>query len=291
MCSSVTPCGSRVGWQLRAAGIPAGSGHGRGRGAGVCAHRSLGIRSFGPWQRLPRLVSGVAVACALLLTVPAASALAASLSLTASPNPAVIPPYVISGPNQGGGDIVVSFGLTGTSDRESEYVDLYLQLNNTAYCAATTDEENAALGGFGPNVSVDNSTVGQGPFTASGYREFGMPATYRLCAYLTGDTSTGPNSDSGPPDATATLVGSVVAGQPAAGGGSGGGGALACVVPRVIGRKLAAARTALRAAHCRAGKITNRKSKRANRGRVLSQSVAAGRRRPVGASVNLVVGR
>ena len=64
----------------------------------------------------------------------------------------------------------------------------------------------------------------------------------------------------------------------------------ACVVPRVIGRRLAVARGAIRRAHCSVGRIRQARSARA-RGRVVSQSPRAGARRRRGARVSLVVSR
>jgi hypothetical protein len=62
-----------------------------------------------------------------------------------------------------------------------------------------------------------------------------------------------------------------------------------CVVPRVIGQRLATARGRIRRAHCSVGRIRTARLKRP--GRVLAQSPRAGARRPRGARVNLVVGR
>jgi hypothetical protein len=62
-----------------------------------------------------------------------------------------------------------------------------------------------------------------------------------------------------------------------------------CRVPKVVGLRLAAAKTKIRRAHCAVGKTRRKRSKRV--GRVLSQSPRAGTRRPRGAKVNLVVGR
>jgi TolB protein len=62
-----------------------------------------------------------------------------------------------------------------------------------------------------------------------------------------------------------------------------------CVVPRVIGKRLPAARTRIRNAHCRVGRVRRAHSKRV--GRVIAQRPAPGARRPGGTKVNLVVGR
>jgi Regulator of chromosome condensation (RCC1) repeat/PASTA domain len=62
-----------------------------------------------------------------------------------------------------------------------------------------------------------------------------------------------------------------------------------CVVPKVVGLKLARARGRIRARHCSVGRIRRVRSKRI--GRVLAQSPKPGRRLRKGARVSLVVGR
>lgn len=68
-------------------------------------------------------------------------------------------------------------------------------------------------------------------------------------------------------------------------------GAQRCVVPKLAGKKLSAARRALAKAHCKVGRVTRKKGKKANRGRVLSTSPKAGTVKPAGAKVGLVVGK
>ena len=62
-----------------------------------------------------------------------------------------------------------------------------------------------------------------------------------------------------------------------------------CIVPRVIGLRLAVARKRIGRANCRVGRVRRTRSRRV--GRVLAQSPRAGRRLARGARVNLVVGR
>jgi chitinase len=64
-----------------------------------------------------------------------------------------------------------------------------------------------------------------------------------------------------------------------------------CRVPNVVGKKLAAARSALVRAHCVIGKVTRRFAGRRHRGRVLAQSRRPGKVVAQGTRVNLVVGR
>jgi subtilisin family serine protease len=66
--------------------------------------------------------------------------------------------------------------------------------------------------------------------------------------------------------------------------------AVRCVVPRVTGKTLAAARSALTRSHCALGRVTKRRS-RIRRGRVVTQSVRTGTRRPRGFRVGVTVSR
>jgi hypothetical protein len=65
----------------------------------------------------------------------------------------------------------------------------------------------------------------------------------------------------------------------------------ACVVPKVVGKKLRAAKTAIRARHCKVGKVSYAKSTKKKKGRVIGQKPKAGSHRANGAKVKLVVGR
>jgi len=65
---------------------------------------------------------------------------------------------------------------------------------------------------------------------------------------------------------------------------------LACVVPRVTGKKLKAAKRVLTRAHCKAGKVTKKFSK-VKRGRVVSQRPKPGTNLPAGAKVRLVISK
>jgi hypothetical protein len=64
----------------------------------------------------------------------------------------------------------------------------------------------------------------------------------------------------------------------------------ACLVPNVVGRRLATARVRIRRARCAVGRIRYARSVRA-RGRVLAQSPRAGARRPRGTRVRLTVSK
>ena len=64
-----------------------------------------------------------------------------------------------------------------------------------------------------------------------------------------------------------------------------------CVVPNVVGKQLGTAKTKIKKAHCRVGKITYRPSTRAKMNRVLSETPRPGKRLKNGTKVNLAVGR
>jgi peptide/nickel transport system substrate-binding protein len=64
-----------------------------------------------------------------------------------------------------------------------------------------------------------------------------------------------------------------------------------CVVPKVVGLKLAAAKKKIARAHCRVGKISHKAAPKAKRGRVLKQRPRHGARLAVGTRIKLTVGR
>jgi beta-lactam-binding protein with PASTA domain len=63
-----------------------------------------------------------------------------------------------------------------------------------------------------------------------------------------------------------------------------------CIVPKVKGKKLAAAKSALTQAHCRVGRVTKKFSK-VKKGRVISQRPKPGTNLPAGGKVKLVVSK
>jgi hypothetical protein len=64
-----------------------------------------------------------------------------------------------------------------------------------------------------------------------------------------------------------------------------------CKVPKLKGKKLAAAKTAIRSAHCAVGKVTKSFSAKVKKGRVISQKPAAGSRHPAGTKIKLTVSK
>lgn len=66
---------------------------------------------------------------------------------------------------------------------------------------------------------------------------------------------------------------------------------LKCVVPNVVGKTLAKAKTGITRAHCKLGKVTSKASTQKQKGHVLGQSPKAGKKLKSGAKINLTVGK
>jgi hypothetical protein len=64
-----------------------------------------------------------------------------------------------------------------------------------------------------------------------------------------------------------------------------------CTVPRLGGKSLAAARSALRHSGCAVGKVTRRRSAKVRKGKVIGASVKPGKHRKKGARIGLVVSK
>jgi beta-lactam-binding protein with PASTA domain len=64
-----------------------------------------------------------------------------------------------------------------------------------------------------------------------------------------------------------------------------------CSVPKLVGKRLAAAKVALKQNRCRTGKVSYKSSRKAAKGRVISQSRRPGRSLPAGTKIDLVLGR
>ncbi len=64
-----------------------------------------------------------------------------------------------------------------------------------------------------------------------------------------------------------------------------------CIVPKVVGLKLAKAKTKIKKAHCRVGKVTKKHSSKKKKGKVIKQSPKAHKHLKVNSKVNLTVGK
>jgi PASTA domain len=65
----------------------------------------------------------------------------------------------------------------------------------------------------------------------------------------------------------------------------------ACIVPKLKGKKVRAARKALKKAHCKVGKVKKRFSGKVKQGRVIKQKKGAGKVLPIGTKVGLKVSK
>jgi PASTA domain/Divergent InlB B-repeat domain len=101
----------------------------------------------------------------------------------------------------------------------------------------------------------------------SGWSGGGCSGTGTCVVTLNGDTTVTANFQSSPPPPTK------------------------CIVPKVKGKKLAAAKRSIKSHHCSVGKITRVKSSPKNRGHVISQSPKPGKHLRKGAKVALKVGK
>lgn len=244
-------------------------------------------------------------------------AMLASIALPSSAFAATLSLSFVSGPVVNNDHLPGILTATGTADGGSEL----FAFSQTQPCLATVDQEMRG-GPNGTNLGEPSFGIGLGQYDqgASDFTQTtqfspggdGPDAIYHACGYIVGPGS----AYTDPPVATAQALecsfNAMVSGTgcvpyptaeqvtPSPAGmptttsspthnptqGAGG-----CVVPRLHGQKLAAAKAALAAAGCRTGTVTRRKGKRANRGRVIAQSRRAGARLPKGTRVNLTVGR
>lgn len=245
---------------------------------------------------LPPLVAVIVVVIIALLTPAAAQA--ATLQLSVTPNGY---PYGSSAPS--GEDFLIN--VSGTYDQTPSQIDVYIHsasAGGTAGCPATDSAEASQVQA---QMQQDNNIATQlvnaepfnpgspsGSYAQGGHWGVDAPkGTYWACAYLL-QASSQYGQPADPPVATGAVQ--ITQPGPELNGGQGGsssGSHEACVVPHLIGKKLAAAKRDLAAAHCRAGKISHRKTRRAHRGHVVAQSKPAGAHLLNGAPVNLVVGR
>jgi hypothetical protein len=232
-------------------------------------------------RRVKRLALAL-LASVAVLAVAAASAGASSATVSLK----------ISGPDAQG---YYEIDASGVVPPAGAYLGLY-GLSGTNGCPAT-DADAAALVASaqgGPGEVGLYRDEAESPATGVQWADSAswgpmQNGVFWICAYLVPAYS--PTGYPGQPLATAAAPLGVGVPTPPTPTPPAKHGASVCVVPRVLGTKLAAARKALAAADCRAGKISRRRSSRASRGRVISQSPRAGRHRPAGASVNLTVGR
>jgi hypothetical protein len=145
---------------------------------------------------------------------------------------------------------------------------------------------------------------GSGP--GSGGTETGGPGDGTGTDPGTGSSGTGTDPGTGSSGTGSSGSGDQGSGSPGSNAGTGGGSnplaptpnphgsttrdePARCVVPKLKGLKAAAAKKALRRAHCAPGKVKRRPSRRVKRGRVMAAGKAPGKALAAGAKVNLAV--
>jgi hypothetical protein len=170
----------------------------------------------------------------------------------------------------------------------------YDQAGDANYSAAHAAESVAAQKAgqtiaFGP---LPARTYGARDFTVSATASSGLPVAFSAAGSCTVSGATVHVTTAGSCTVTASQAGdanfSAAANVPRAFTIAK---PIRCVVPRVVGKRLAAARVAIRVRHCSTGRVAYATSLRAKRGKVVAQSRRPGRVLPVNTRINLVVGR
>jgi hypothetical protein len=172
-------------------------------------------------------------------------------------------------------DATIEVGLTPT--KRIKIVDGVFQ-----YVGGIELYHDSTLIGSGENGEVQGGFTT--PTTASGTLKFEWRYLYNA-----GDSARGYTCRTG----TVTFQASPATKGSSSPGGSGSPstpGASECVVPKLLGKRLKAAKRAARRAGCRPGRIVHRVSRQPRRGRVVAQKPIAGTRLGAGAKVKIVVG-
>lgn len=146
-------------------------------------------------------------------------------------------------------------------------------------CAGQTlrpDETCEITAGFAPTSKGAKSAE----LTIGGEGSGVTPALAKLTGIGTEEegTGTGGGGGGGAGQGTGTIP---ATGQPAPAS------PLSCKVPKLKGKKLEGAKKALRAAHCKLGKVTKKEGVTAKTAKVVKQSVKAGAKKTAGTKVNV----
>jgi hypothetical protein len=163
---------------------------------------------------------------------------------------------------------------------DPQQIDVFIRAHADGTCGDTMTQEAAAGSthvfseGLTPNMASANPTTFTATFTPA------VIGDYTVCGY---------DQFAGHSGASAEYTAEFTVTQPS-GPGPGAHGT-SCIVPRLLGKRVAAAKRALRDAHCSVGAVSTKKSKLSARGRVVSQSAPAGAKLAAGTKVRLVVGR
>lgn len=161
---------------------------------------------------------------------------------------------------------------------DPQQIDVFIRANADGTCGATMAQEAAAgsthifSDGLAPNMASANPSTFTATFTPA------VTGDYTVCGY---------DQYAGHGDASAEYTAEFTVTQPSGPGAH----QTSCTVPRLLGKRAAAAKRALRDAHCSVGAVSTRKGKRSARGRVVSQSRRAGAKLAAGTKVGIVLGR
>lgn len=246
----------------------------------------------GPVRRLGLTAIPLIVLCGLLMGAVGASAQEpdASLALSGVPATITIPSTFTLGVS----------GSTGGASNAFIYA-----VYGPAPCAANLEAQLAV----GPSEVLTRLEIDEGPspgltgpfaIQVQGIGEAaGGPGQYTVCVFM--EASAEPEAvealeeeqliaaASGTFTVLPSLAGILPGGNLAVPPGIRRAAGIRCVVPRVRGRELAAARRLLRRAHCAVGRVRRARSRHVRRGRVISQSRRTGRSLPDRAKVGLLI--
>jgi len=161
-------------------------------------------------------------------------------------------------------NVTGTLAVSGTSEAPRSLYVKYRPSGGAACAPSPSTDSGSAFDVYGESVN--------GAFSFRQTVKFDRAGSYLFCVWLREDSSD-VDPIGGTPAAFTVTVRSVVR----------------CRVPRVVGLRLATARSRIRRANCAVGRIRRTRSSRV--GRVLGQSPRPGARRPRGTRVDLLVGR
>jgi hypothetical protein len=172
------------------------------------------------------------------------------------------------------------------------------QPGDANYLFAVPVTQRIAIAKAGQTITfgaLANKTLGAADFPVSATASSGLPVSFAASGYCTVSATTVHLTDVGPCTLTASQAGDANFNAAATVSQSfaiaKGPVVVRCKVPKVVGKSLAAAKLALKRAHCATGKVSRAYSKKIKKDRVSSQSKRAGRVLPKNTKVNLVVSR
>ena len=251
-------------------------------------------------RSLGRALAAVGVLAGLLTAVGAGPAWASvGVSLSADSNAVgdgQTVTFTATATNSGPGAVEVLMRMNMSGEmRGSEFLYVSSQSAGLASCWDTNPASTVVVcsGVISSGGTATLTVVGQaqeegsgGPVTVTATVEGGaVPASAQTTVTVSG-TNQAEEEEEQPGGSRRGPRQPTTGGQPTGGQPTG----TACVIPKLAGKTLAAAKKALGKAHCKLGKVTKKKSKR-KAGVVISQKPKAGTRLPAGGRVSLVLSR